>query len=357
MKIRVYFRPWFVVAAFGIVAVLLCAAAAAAGGWWVVPILPLAAFYALLFAGGAWALWRMHTLEHWTDWDNAERLLVLAPHEDDCAISAGGIAVRNHRLGGATSIVYLARDETPGMADRRAQEAYDAWTAAGLPATALRHLDLLPPLRRRDPVKLRAAAETLRSIIDDFQPTVVIVPMFEGGHVHHDQLAGLLDKIVAATDRFKIFEAPEYSPYVSLRFTPHRALALMARWLFGLVVYHGEADGVDDRPVLRFRLTPDELNAKRRVLSAFASQNGEWLAATRSYPDRLVHWRACPGRRHPFPPTGSYRYLARALRRVLPTSLAAFLMPADDGTIGRDGTITDWQEEWAEEKSGGTSSS
>lgn len=346
MKIRIYFRPWIIVALLGVVAFLLGIAAAAASGWWMALALPLAVFYALLFVGAAWAARRIGTLERWADWDKAERLLVLAPHEDDCAISAGGIAVRNQGLGGATRIVYLAPDELPGMSDRRAREAHDAWTGAGLGAEALRHLNLLPPLRRRDPAKLRAAASSLRSIIDEFQPTVIIVPMFEGGHVHHDQVAGLLDKIVATTDRFEIFEAPEYSPYVSLRVTPHRALALMARWLFGVVVYHGESDGVDDRPILKFRLAPDELDRKRRVLSAFASQNGEWLAATRGYPDRLVRWRPCPDRRHPFPLTGSYRRLALGLRRVLPASLAALLMPTDDGTIGRDGAITDWQEEW-----------
>lgn len=354
MKIHIYFRPWIIAALLGLLAALLCSAGAWSSGWWMLLILPFAVFYTLLFLGSVWALQRIRALERWTDWDKPERLLVLAPHEDDCAISAGGIAVCNHRLGGATRIVYLAPDETPGMAERRAREAHDAWAGVGLPADAIRHLDLLPPLRRRDPRKLRSAAMALRAIIDEFRPTVVVVPMFEGGHVHHDQVAALLDQVVTPSDRFEVFEAPEYSPYVSLRVTPHRALALMARWLLGVVVYHGEADGVDDRPIHKYRLAPDELEAKRRVLAAFVSQNGEWLAATRGYADRLVRWRPQPDRRCPFPLEGSYLQLAQKARRVLPVGLAALLLPADGGTIGREGDITDWLEEWAMEgKNGG----
>src|SRR5205823_4612105 len=111
-------------------------------------------FYSMLFVISAWALWRSLVLERWDRWDAPGRLLVLAPHEDDCVISAGGIGARNQQLGGATRVVYLAPDELPGMAEIRAAEARAAWREAGLDAGDLRHLDLLPPLRRRDPQRL-----------------------------------------------------------------------------------------------------------------------------------------------------------------------------------------------------------
>ncbi len=352
MKIRIYFRPWVVAALLGLVALVFGAATALASGWWKAAALPFALFYGLLFATAVWCLWRIRALERWVEWNAARRLLVLAPHEDDCAISAGGIVARNHRLGGTTLIVYLAPDETPGLAERRAAEAREAWRRVGLPPASLRHLALLPPLRRQDPAQLRRAATALRSVIDGFEPTAVIVPMFEGGHVHHDQVAALLDEIVTPDDRFEIFEAPEYSPYVSLRYTPHRALALLARWLFGLVVYHGPSDGVDGRPVHKVRLDRADLDDKRRALAAFVSQNGDWLAATRGYPDRLVRWQRRAGRRHPFVVRGSYLDLAWSARRLLPRRLAAALLPCDDGTIGREGGITDWYEEWGTGRAG-----
>ena len=60
--------------------------------------------------------------------------------------------------------------------------------------------------------------------------------------------------IVTADDRFEVFEAPEYSPYASLWYTPHRVVALCSRWLFGLVSYYGPPDGIDGRPVCQYRL-------------------------------------------------------------------------------------------------------
>ncbi len=146
----------------------------------------------------------------------------------------------------------------------------------------------MPPLEKRDPAKLRAASIVLRAIIDDFQPTAIVMPAFEGGHVHHDMVAALVDLLVTPADRFAVFEAPEYSPCVSLLHTPHRVLALCARWLFGLVAYNGPPDGVDGRPILKLRMAPSELADKRRMLGAFASQNAPSLMATRSYPDRLI---------------------------------------------------------------------
>ena len=52
-------------------------------------------------------------------------------------------------------------------------------------------------------------------------------------------VAALMGTIVTADDRFDVFEAPEYSPYASLWYTPHRVVALCSRWLFGLVSYYG----------------------------------------------------------------------------------------------------------------------
>jgi LmbE family N-acetylglucosaminyl deacetylase len=249
-------------------------------------------------------------------------------------------------MGGTTRIVYLAPDETPGMAERRAAEARAAWQVAGVEGDDVIHLDLLPPLRQRDPHKLRRAADRLRSIIDDFRPTTIVMPMFEGGHVHHDMVAALMSVVVTGDDRFDVFEAPEYSPYASLWHTPHRIVALCSRWLFGLVSYYGPPDGIDGRPVCRYRLAPDDLAAKRRMLAAFASQNAPSLVATRSYPDRLVSFDRNARRTVPFDFRWSYLRLALAMRRLLPSRLVDRLLPVQLGTIGRECNLTNWSEEW-----------
>ena len=345
MKLRVYFRPEIPVFLLGGVAAALWCAFSALGPGWRLISLPFALFYSALFAVGLWSLWRIARLERPMRWDRPQRLLVLSPHEDDCAIGAGGIGVRNARLGGATRIAYLAPDEIPGMAEVRAREAVAAWQLAGVSGNSLRHFDLLPLLFQRDPPKLRAAVAALRSIIDGFRPTVVVVPMFEGGHVHHDATAALLDQVVTPDDRFEVYEAPEYGPYTSLAHTPHRIIALCARWLFGLIAYYGAPDGVDGRTLNEVVLEPPDLDGKRRMLAAFASQNGESLSRTSSYPDRLVAWRKNEHRTTPFDFERSYlRFVLWARGNFSPWVIDR-LFPVQLGTVGRPDAITNWRDE------------
>lgn len=344
MKLRLYFRPLpAVLLLLAVAALLWLAIGAIPGGGW---LLPLALFYSALAMISAWAVCRLLFLERWRTWSAPRRLLILAPHEDDCVISAGGIALRNQELGGSLRIVYLAPDQTPGLADVRAAEARSAWAAAGFSPADLRHLDLLPPLRQSAPEKLRVAGPKLREIIDDFRPTAIVVPMFEGGHIQHDMLAALLATIVTPNDRFDVFEAPEYSPYVSLANTPHRIIALCTRWLFGLVSYCGPPDGIDGRPIDKFRLSAEDIETKRRMLACFASQNAPSLVATRCYADRLVRMNFDRSWGQPFDFAHSYLRLALAAHRILPPWLARGLFPGATGTIGRDGALTDWRREW-----------
>ncbi len=344
MKLRIDFRPSIVVALLAAVALLFWLAMLMPGARWIA--LPFALFYSMLLALAALALLRIRMIERWISWDAPGRLLILAPHEDDCVIAAGGLGLRNGRLGGVTRVVYLARDETPALPERRKAEARAAWSVAGLSEDDLRFFDLMPPLETRDPEKLHKAAAFLRGIIDEFRPTVLVMPAFEGGHIHHDMVAALVDRLLTPADRFTVFEAPEYSPYVSLVHTPHRILALTARWLFGLVAYNGPPDGVGRHPILKLRLSPQELADKRRMLAAFVSQNASSLVATRSYPDRLISGRRGRHPRHPFDFDRSYLRFVLALRRLLPAGLVDRILPVQHGTIGRMGTITDWDAEW-----------
>lgn len=343
MKLRIDFRPSIVVMLLALAAVLAWAATCFT---WIA--LPVALFYSLLLMLGLLALARIAKLERWMEWNEPGRLLILAPHEDDCVIAAGGLGLRNFRLGGATRIVYLARDENPGLPERREAEARAAWRIAGLGEADLVFLDLMPPLERRDPARLRAAEVVLRAIVDDFKPTTIVMPAFEGGHIHHDMVAALVSRIVRPSDRIAVFEAPEYTPYASLINTPHRILSLAARWLLGLVAYNGPPDGVDGRPVFKLRLTHEELDTKRRMLGAFESQNAPSLVATRSYPDRLVVHDAVRRPDRPFDFDRSCLRFVLSLRRLVPARLVDRLLPLQLGTIGRMGTITDWNAEWAE---------
>ena len=347
MKLRIHFRPHVPVALL---------AGAAALFWLLAVVLPpgvatvvagtAAIFYSLLAAIGLFALARIARLERWEDWDAPARLLILSPHEDDCTIGAGGVGSRNRRLGGATRIVYLAADEAAGMPERRAAEARAAWALAGVGPEDVLHLDLLPPFRQRDPARLHDAARTLRRLIDDFRPTAIVVPMFEGGHVHHDMTAALVAQIRDGSDTFTVLEAPEYGPYTSLLNTPHRVIALCTRWLFGLVSYYGPPDGVDGRTIVKYRLDASDLDCKRRMLAAFVSQNGPSLAATKGYADRFAHLDPRILREPAFSLAGSYLGFVLRARRLLSPAIVDRLLPVQLGTIGREHEPTRWSEEW-----------
>lgn len=349
MKLQIHFRPSLPVILLGCFAALLWAAAWPMGFVGRLILLPFEAFYSALFLLAAWGFWRIHILERWTEWNAAGRLLILAPHEDDCVISAGGIGAQNARLGGTTRIVYLAPKESPAVSATRAAEAHRAWQEAGLQGDALRHLELLPPLRSRDPHQLRLAAAALRALFDDFKPTTIIMPMFEGGHVHHDMVAALVGSIIRQDDTFEVFEAPEYSPYFSLLNTPHRLLALSTRWMFGLVSYCGPPDGIDGRPILNYRMTSSDRDCKRRMLAAFVSQNAPSLVATRSYCDRLVRFDLPATRSTPFNFNVSYLRFVLVVRRLIPAKLTDRLFPVQLGTVGREPLVTDWRREWGDE--------
>jgi LmbE family N-acetylglucosaminyl deacetylase len=345
MKLRIYFRPTLAVfLLFMAAAGLWTATTALAAGPW---LLPFALFYSALFALSAWSLGRLFVLERWRTWSTPERLLILAPHEDDCVISAGGVALCNRRAGGVNRIVYLAPDEAADMRPIRAKEAHAAWAVAGLAPSDLEHIAVLPPLHQNAPETLRAAATRLRALIDEFAPTAIVVPMFEGGHIHHDMLAAIVGIITTDDDRYEVYEAPEYTPMVSLNYTPHRIITLCCRWLFGLVSYYGPPDGIDGRPIAKFHLSPADVETKRRMLACFVSQNAPSLVETRCYPDRLVRMGRHRTWRRPFDFSRSYLRMAIAARRIVPAGLVNALLPGPTGTIGRDGTLTDWQREWS----------
>ncbi len=68
--------------------------------------------------------------------------------------------------------------------------------------------------------------------------------------------------------------------------------------------------------------------------------------ATRSYPDRLIANAAATRPARPFDFDRSYREAVWLAAPRLPARLVDRLLPVQLGTIGRMGTITDWDAEW-----------
>ena len=339
MKLRIYFRPEVPV-------VLLTAAAGASWlmarlGGIVKPLwLALALFYTALACIAIFSIVIIWAKEKTFSHDRPERLLVLAPHEDDCVICAGGLAICNQRLGGETFVAYLAEDEKPGMPERRRREAIAAWQVIGVPADHLFHLNVLPRLSDRRAWSVEKARKSLRGLLDSVRPTMVVMPLFEGGHIHHDLTNFVMSFGVDVQPETHLFEAPEYSPYVSLVNTPHRVIMLCTRWLFGLVAYYPPPDTTDRRQILTLNLSKGEISLKKEMFRKFESQNGWSLAETHSYPDRLLMWQRRPFQSQPFRFAYSYPWLLEKLQQVFPSKLVRRFFPGQLATYGLERGIT-----------------
>lgn len=185
-----------------------------------------------------------------------DRVLVFAPHPDDESIGAGGLLQRLASAGAAVKIVYMTDGENNDWAHRallkrwhlddrdrnayaalRQREALDALSEIGIDPLAASFLHLPDTGVAR--VDRNPLVSGLRSIIEQFDPTLIVEPSFDDLHPDHAATARLL---AAARDP--------------------RVPAL------GYVV-HGRARRP---PIAALHLTATEQRQKRRAIAAHQSQ-------------------------------------------------------------------------------------
>ena len=130
-------------------------------------------------------LHRSQSLEQSFTLQRKERLLIIAPHQDDCVISAAGLALQTLQKGGTVKVVYLSQ-EAGQQAIIRQKECEKSWHLAGVSSNQLLQLNLLPELFEHNSQKINHAASVLQTVVDDYQPSTIVFPLFEGGHKHHD---------------------------------------------------------------------------------------------------------------------------------------------------------------------------
>jgi LmbE family N-acetylglucosaminyl deacetylase len=341
VKLRLYHKPLQALGVFALAATAIAGGAVLSTGSLRPWLWGGAGIYALVTVAIAILALRIALREGQLEVSAPERLLLVAPHQDDCVLMAGTWALRNLALGGRTEIVYLVQPTAPETARIRRQEAENAWTLAGLPKQCMHHLSSLPaegPVTWRH---LEALRVDLQAVVDAFQPTVVFTPLFEGGHLHHDLAAHVVTHMLRLPAGVRVYQAPEYSPYLSFWNTPHAALSYVTRLAsFGLVAYYSLPEGVGEGPILNLRVTRRELEMKRGMLRAFASQSGAALAQHHGFADRLIQWQPRPPRARPFRYEGSRPWLAERLARLFPPSMVRRLLPGEPCTIGLPAGIT-----------------
>ncbi len=221
----------------------------------------------------------------------SRRLLILAPHPDDCVLIGGGQAQQTLAAGGAVKIVHFtngASKDDAEAASRRAQEARAAWEMAG--QVAIECFDYADLEGLTNPAEIQAAVERLALLLNDYAPDRVVVPAYEGGHYQHDVVHLIANEARARTQSAAEFwEATVYHLRVSWSLTPERLLGFARRALKMPVAPAPEP--AFPGPVWAPVLTQSQLELKRRMLRAFVSQSPEALVAAAGVAERLQAMR------------------------------------------------------------------
>jgi LmbE family N-acetylglucosaminyl deacetylase len=188
------------------------------------------------------------------------RTLIVAPHPDDDAIGAGGLIQRAVASGARVRVVFATDGESNAWPQRfmhrklvirkddrarwgamRREEAVEALGRLGVERDAARFLGFpdqkIAALARAGCPKIHAA---LKSVIDDFQPTLIVAPSSRDLHADHRALAYFVHRI-----------AGESTPIVTY-------------------VIHG--DPIAERMAVRLELTPREQLWKRQAIECHKSQ-------------------------------------------------------------------------------------
>lgn len=247
------------------------------------------------------------------------RLLVVAPHPDDCVIAAGGQAIEVLRRGGRVRIVYVttgARRHEPELARLREQEARRAWAVLGDPGPELVFLAHEGHCGLVDPDEICETIAELSDAIAQFQPDRVVAPLFEGGHYQHDVANLVTVRALEATgSRAELFEAPEYNFYFSWRTTPHKCLALLSQ-VVPFWSHPFPPEPIEDVPVLEQPMSAGDVALKQTLLRCFETQAPEALVASAGGPDRVVRHTGHDYTRPPFRYAGSLAWWVDGLKRL-----------------------------------------
>jgi len=192
------------------------------------------------------------------------RVLIIAPHPDDDVIGAGGLIQRVTARGGDLCVVFITAGEnnpwpqramrrkwiiTPDdrttWGEMRRREASDSLTVLGARQSCAIFLDFpdqqIAALARRGDQRL---PDTLRGIIRDYKPSLLITASAQDFHADHRAVAYFAHNAVRGVGD----DAPEIMTYV----------------------VHG--DGVPHRLHLTLDLTDVERERKRQAIECHASQ-------------------------------------------------------------------------------------
>jgi LmbE family N-acetylglucosaminyl deacetylase len=233
--------------------------------------------------------------------EGARDVLILAAHQDDCAIMAGEYAIRATSVGRRVEVVYLTCGDQAVATERslnRCKEASVAWGGLGVGGERLHFLNL-PASAPTGPSLITAEQLTkveqeLLQILKRWPANgVMFVPAEVESHVDHRTLREVALKAMQFCGRndITVLETPEYNPYFSLLRCPRKAMqyACGVVPLFGKITMQRGAKGASGFVAGDFGWTlpadPQRLARKLAMLRSFVSEDGELLVRLFGRPD------------------------------------------------------------------------
>jgi LmbE family N-acetylglucosaminyl deacetylase len=230
---------------------------------------------------------------------SGEDILIVAPHQDDCVAIAGGYAIQTRMQGGRVTVLYA----TDGPAhDKRTRkwEALEAWTQLGIRRDGIHFLKHHMSTGFTSAEEIRTGIGEFAAFIEQCNPDIVFIPLYEGGHYQHDAVNYMVHQAVRRIGfQGKVYESPEYNFYLSFKTTPEKILSGLTRFI-PFIRYDYPPEPIRDDEVMHLRMTHEQIEMKKRMLSKFTSQNPEQLAVRFGFEDRYQKLHDYDYRKPPF---------------------------------------------------------
>lgn len=277
------------------------------------------AYAALNAAAAVWN--RFFALPQRRAFPDVSRLLVVAPHQDDEAIMAGGLMARLAGRGAEIRVIMVTDGVTvrPGgdeaRQNERRQTRYGETVAAlaslGVGPGKITFLGIPAEDGLRDPVRVRQAIEAVAGAMMELRPDAVIAPAFEAGHPDHDATNYVVSRAArqAGVSADRLYEACEYNGYflsssVFARLNP----LMLVRFLVAPRFIPGR------NAAMQLDMSAAELARKRALLRHYRSQKPDVLVTLFGFPDQFRVMEAHDYSRGPYDPAQTMR---GRLRRLL----------------------------------------
>jgi LmbE family N-acetylglucosaminyl deacetylase len=226
----------------------------------------------------------------------------------------GGYAIQTLKRGGKVTLLYITNGDQNDKTTRR-EEALEAWTTIGLSGESLIFLEHDNLIGLQNKEEIHRGIEEISDTIKQIDPSVIIIPLYEGGHYQHDvtnyMVSQAMDKVGYTG---QVFESPIYNFRYSLRATPEKIFSGMMRLIPGFG-YAYPPEPIHHKNLFYLQMTDEEVNLKRHMLSLFKTQVPEDLVDRFGFVDRYQPFHGHDYSKSPFNYTFSFARLLNMFKR------------------------------------------